>query len=245
MKHGFFATIFYIPLYNLLIFLISIVPGHSAAIAAIALTTIIRIILFPLSKKSIKTQLEMRRIEPEIRKIKEKYSDKQEQARKTLELYKQHEINPFAGFLLILIQLPILIALFQVFQSGLPVVDATILYNFVHTPESVSMTFFGINLAGRSFILAVLAVVTQFIQINIALPKTEKKKDGTFQSDLAHSMNMQMRYIFPLILFPIAFLSAVVAIYLTTSNILMILQELFVKRKMEREYTAKINKISS
>lgn len=237
MKQGFFATIFYIPLYNALIFLVSVMPGKSAGLAVVALTILIRIVLYPLSKKSIRTQLQMKRIEPDVQRIKEKVSDKQEQARQMMDLYKKNGINPFAGFLLLLIQLPILIALYQVFQSGLPSVNADLLYGFVRMPESVSMSFLGIDLLRKSIPLAILAVVTQFIQINISLPKSVKKKDNaSFQSDLAHSMNVQMRYIFPLVLFPIAYVSSVLAIYLTTSNVLMTLQELFVRRRMIKQY---------
>jgi YidC/Oxa1 family membrane protein insertase len=236
MSHGIFSTIFYIPLYNSLVFLISAIPGHSAGVAVIFLTLIIRFILFPLSKKSIKTQLQMKQIEPELARIKEKVTDRQEQARQTMQLYKDKEVNPFAGFFLILIQFPILIGLYRVFRSSLPAIDATLLYNFVHAPASVAMSLFSIDLSHRSFVLAVLVVITQFIQLNISLPKSKKPEKPSFQSDLAHSMNMQMKYVIPLILFPVAYLSSVLAIYLLTSNIFMIFQELFVRRRMARKF---------
>ena len=63
----------------------------------------------------------MRAIAPHVEKLKEKHKDnKQEQARKTMELYKEHGINPFSGCLLVLIQLPIIFALYFVFFKGLP-----------------------------------------------------------------------------------------------------------------------------
>jgi YidC/Oxa1 family membrane protein insertase len=236
MSHGFFATIFYIPLYNALIFLINTVPGRSAGIAVILLTLIIRLILYPLSKKSIRTQLQMRQIEPEVQKIKEKVTDKQEQARQLMQLYKDKGVNPFAGLFLILLQFPILIGLYRVFRSGLPTVDPTLLYSFVHLPATVAMNFVGINLVYKSILLALITVITQFIQLNLALPTPKKGEDKSFKGDLAYSMNMQMKYIFPLVIFPIAYFSAVLALYLTTSNIFMILQELFVKRRLQKEY---------
>ena len=238
MLHQFFATLFYIPIYNVLIWLIDLMPGTSAGLAVVLLTIIIRTALFPLSKKSIKTQLQMKKIEPEVNAIKEKIKDKTEQGRRILALYKEKDVNPFAGFFLILIQFPILIGLYQVFISGLPKVDSSLIYSFVHIPNMISMQFLGVDLTSNvlKITLAILAVLTQFIQINLSLPKTTKKENASFQNDLAYSMNMQMRYIFPLIMFPIAIISAVIALYLVTTNIFMICQELFVKRKMAKKY---------
>ena len=233
-----FSIIFYVPLYNALILLINYLPGWNAGLAVILLILIVRLILLPLSKATIKTQVEMRLIEPDLKKIRENIKDKQEQSKKMLELYKEKGINPFAGIFLLLIQLPIIIALYQVFRSNLPIVDPTILYHFVRAPAAISMTFLSINLRSRSIILAVLAVITQFIQINLALPKVERKKGSSFGNDLAYSMNVQMKYIFPLIIFPIAYFSAVIALYLAASNTFMIFQEVFVRRRLERTYTA-------
>ena len=240
MSHGIFATLFYIPLYNLLVFFINTFPGHNAGLAVVIVTLLTRLILFPLSRQAIKTQLLMRQIEPELQKIRETIKDKQEQAVATMKLYKDKGINPFASMILIFIQLPILIGMYQVFRSGLPHIDPTILYSFVHTPTTIVMALFGIDLIKRSIILALLAVITQFIQINLSLPKTTKtpaSKERSFQTDLAHSMNIQMRFILPLIMFPIAYISAVVALYLVTTNTFTILQELFVRRKMMKKYT--------
>ncbi len=240
MEHGIFSTLFYIPVYNALIYLIDKMPGYSAGLAVILLTIIIRFVLFPLSKSSIRTQILMKKIDPEVQKIKEQEKDKQLQAQKLMALYKDKGINPFAGFLLLLIQFPILIGLYNVFRSKLPDIDSSILYSFVNSDFVPSMVFLGINLLERSWVLAVLAVITQFIQINLALPKSVKPKESSFQGDLAHSMNMQMRYVLPLIMFPIALISSVVALYLVTSNIFMIFQELFIKRKMEAKFNEKV-----
>jgi YidC/Oxa1 family membrane protein insertase len=120
--HALFDLLIYVPLYNALIFLINIMPGHSAGLAAVLLTLLIRLVLFPLSRKSIKTQIKMRKIEPMVQKLRAEVKDKQEQAKKLMELYKQQDVNPFAGLFLVLIQLPILIGLYSVFHSGLPTI---------------------------------------------------------------------------------------------------------------------------
>jgi YidC/Oxa1 family membrane protein insertase len=233
-----FTTFFVKPIYNALVYIIDILPGHSAGLAVILVTILIRFILFPLAKKSIKTQLEMKLIEPDVQKIREQYKDKNEQGKKILELYREKGVNPFAGFLLVMIQLPILFALYRVFQSGLPTIKPELLYPFVPNPSSemISMFLFGLDLTQKNIILAIIAVVTQFIQINLALPKSKKPSNGSFQQDLAHSMNVQMRFIFPLIMFPIAYISAVLALYLIVTNMFMTCQEIFVKRKMEQNF---------
>ena len=61
----------------------------------------------------------MKKLEPELKKIKDNFKDKQEQAKKTMALYKENKINPFSGFFLILLQLPIILALYFVFFKGL------------------------------------------------------------------------------------------------------------------------------
>ncbi len=112
-----YNLIIYIPLYNGLIGLIDIFPWMDAGVAIIAFTIIIRLILFPLSKKSIKTQIRMREIQPEIAAVQKKYTNKQEQMLKTMELYKKHNIKPLGGTLVLFIQLPILIGLYYVFAG--------------------------------------------------------------------------------------------------------------------------------
>ncbi len=106
---GVFDTFFYEPIYNSLVFLIDVVPGGNVGVAIILLTIGVRTILLPLSHKSVVSQARMRAIAPHVEKIKEKHKDnKQEQARKTMELYKEHGINPFSGCLLVIVQLPVI-----------------------------------------------------------------------------------------------------------------------------------------
>src|SRR3989344_7583049 len=118
MESGIFSTVFYQPLYNTLVFIIASVPGANVGVAIIILTVVVRSVLLPLSHKSVVSQAKMRSLAPHLEKLKEKHKDnKQEQARKTMELYKEHGINPFSGCLLVLIQLPIIFALYFVFNT--------------------------------------------------------------------------------------------------------------------------------
>lgn len=239
MESGIFATLFYQPLYNTLVLILGAVPGANVGVSIILLTVVVRSILLPLSHKSVVSQAKMRSIAPHLEKVKEKYKDdKQEQARKTMELYKEHGINPFSGCLLVLIQLPIIFALYFVFFKGLPDLNAEHLYSFVTLPSAVSMMFLGVVLSKKSIILAFLAAITQYYQIKLsipALPPAQKDAKPSFKDDFARSFNVQMRYMLPAIVFFISYsISAAVALYWATSNLFSIAHELYVKRKAEK-----------
>lgn len=237
MQSGIFSTLFYQPLYNALVLLISIIPGGNVGVGIILLTLGVRVVLLPLSHKSVVSQAKMRAIAPHVEELKEKHkNDKQEQARKTMELYKEHGINPFSGCLLVLLQLPIIFALYFVFFKGLPNLNADILYSFVHHPEAMSMVFLGIVLSKKSIILALAAAVTQYYQIKLSIPPLPVQgadAKPSFKDDFARSLNTQMRFMLPLIVFGVSYsISAAIALYWTTSNLFSIAQELYVKRKV-------------
>ncbi|MFH1455305.1 MAG: YidC/Oxa1 family membrane protein insertase [bacterium] len=234
-----FHNFFYAPLYNGLILFISIIPFHNVGLAVILFTCIVKVIIFPLSQQSIKTQFEMKQIEPEINELKLKYKDdKKAQAEKTMQLYKDKGINPFAGILLMLIQLPILIALYWVFlKGGLPKIDESTIYSFTKIPDTIDMIFMSINVADKNIVFAVIVAITQFLQMQITLPKTKKKEEKNdkkpgFTDELAKSMNMQMKYVMPVVMFFIAkSFPLVVSLYLITSSLFAIGQELYVRSK--------------
>jgi YidC/Oxa1 family membrane protein insertase len=223
------------PLYNGLILLMDASPWIDAGVAVIILTLFVKLILAPLTKKSVVTQLKMKQIEKDLAQIRDKFkNDKQAQAMETMALYKKAGVNPFSGILLVLIQLPIIFALYAIFlKSGLPVVNTELLYPFVKVP-SVNMEFLGfINIAAKNIYLAILAAVVQFFQIRLSMPATPKSENKTpsFQEDLARNLNTQMRYVFPVMLFFIAYsTSATVALYLIVSSLFTIGQELWIRK---------------
>lgn len=230
-------TIVYKPLYNTLIFFIGVLPGQSVGGAIILLTIIVKLALYPLTGKSIKAQHAMKELEPELKQIREKHKeDKQLQAKKTMELYQERGVTPFSGCLPLFIQIPIIIGLYWVFKDLK--IDDTMFYGFISKPTSLDMHFLVFDLAQKSIILAGLSGVTQFIQTHLSLGRqsvtpTTLSTDGkpTFQEDFAKSMQVQMRYVLPVMIAVIAFnTSAAVALYWTTSNILSIIQELLMKR---------------
>lgn len=241
---AFFNTFFYEPLYNGLVFLISVIPGADVGLAVVTLTLLVKIIILPLSHRSVASQAKMRSIEPEIKKVKEHHKDKQEQARQVMDLYKKHGVNPFSGCFLMLVQLPIIFALYWVFFKGLANnIDQNLLYSFVIAPEQINMRFLGlIDMSQKNIILAALAGISQYFQMKLSMPSIpsgdgEKKKDGTlsFKDEFAKNMNVQMRYMLPGIVFFVAYsISSAVALYWLVSNLFSIGHELIVKRKADK-----------
>mgnify|MGYP006295253963 CR=1 FL=1 len=239
-----FNAIIFQPLYNGLIFLMDILPVWAdAGVAVILFTVIIKLILFPLSRTSVSTQLKMKELQPKIQNLKERFKDdRQKQAEEMMKVYKEHNLNPFSGFLLILIQLPIIIALYWVFlRSGLPEINTDLLYSFVPVPGQVDMNFLGlVNIADKSYILALLAAVTSFFQIRFSMPNLPESSSDTkrsFKDDLARSMRIQMKYVFPIVIFFVAYsISGAVALYWTTSNMFTIGQELVIRKQIREPH---------
>ena len=141
-----FNTLLFEPLYNALVFLIGIVPGADVGIAVILLTIFVKLILFPLSKKAVHTQIKMKVLQKPLEELKEKYKDNREElAKKMIALYQEHKLNPLSSIALIFIQLPVIFALYWVFlRGGLPEINQDLLYSFVQVPEMINMNFLGL-----------------------------------------------------------------------------------------------------
>ncbi len=233
-------TIIYQPLYNAFVYALAHMPDHNIALAVIVFTIFIKLLLFPLYQKSIRSQMVIKLLEPEMKTLQEKYkNDRTELGKQTLELYKKNNINPFTSILLLFIQLPILIGLYIVFVNGVKA-SPEHLYSFVQFPEQVSNMMFGFIDATKPFIpLGVLAGITQAIQARVSFPKIEKKeiKKGTepsFQDEFAKSMRVQVLYILPaFIVFLSAGFPSAITLYWVVANIFGTLQELYVKRTIK------------
>ncbi len=232
-------TIFFDPIYNGLVFFIDVIPGGDIGLAIIFTTIVVKLILMPLSIKAAKTQKVIREIEPELKEIQEKYKDDRESlARETMTLYKNKGINPFSSIFLLLLQIPVVIALYLSVLSGggvpLPNINQELLYSFVPSPETVDMIFLGfVDIAAKSWPLALLAGLAQFAHANISLPKLGGRKAGEvdFKADFARSMDMNMRYVMPAIIAVFAYtLSASVALYFLVSSLFAIAQEFVIRR---------------
>jgi YidC/Oxa1 family membrane protein insertase len=235
-----FDALLYRPLYNLLVALIDI-PYIDAGVAVIVLTVIVKLLLFPISMKAVRAQEAMTLLQPELTAIQEKHKDDRNAlALATLELYRKNGVNPFSGILTILIQIPIILALYWVFyKGGLPVIDVEKLYSFVPNPSTVDTTFIGLLevTQSKSVIIALLTAATAFLQANITMmkPNLTSKPGESMRDDMVRSMHMQMKYVLPLVVGFVAFgLQAVVGLYWITSNLFGIGQHLYIKSKMKK-----------
>lgn len=195
-----FNQFFYEPIFNLVIWLYNIIPGENLGIAIIVLTIIIKLILLPLSQKSIKSQKALQEIQPKIDELKKKYKDnKQEMGKAMMDLYKKHKVNPFSSCLPLLIQLPFLLAVFRVFRKGIEN-NLSLVYPFIETPETIHNMWLGIDLSSPSIFLAVLAGIAQFWQAKMMMAKKpEVKGKGSKDENMAAIMSKQMVYFMPVI----------------------------------------------
>src|SRR3989344_3289113 len=108
-----FTTLIVQPIFNLLVLIYAIIPGHNFGVAIIIFTVIVRLLMWPLVKKQLHHAKAMRELQPEIKKIKlAAKGDRRKESQLTMELYKEREINPFASLGIVLVQLPILIGLY-------------------------------------------------------------------------------------------------------------------------------------
>ena len=233
---SFFNIVLYQPLFNALILLYIYLPGHDFGIAVIVLTIIIRLLLYPSMAKSIKSQKVLAELQPKIKEIQKKYKeDKEKQGRAMMELYKQEKINPFGGCLPLLIQLPILIALYQVFWKGFQPEAMVHLYSFVPRLEMIDPNFLGIiNLANASIVLALLAGITQFFQTKMMMPQVQKSQSKP--GDFSQIMSKQMLYFFPVFtVFILWKLPAAIALYWFVTALFSIGQQRLILRSVKKE----------
>lgn len=127
-----FETLVTRPIFNLLTFIYSQLPGHNLGLAIIVFTIVIRVLLWPLLKKQLHSSKAMRDLAPELKRIKkETKGDRAKETELTMQLYKEKGINPFSSIGLALLQIPVLLALFSGLQKILR--DPTELVNFSYS----------------------------------------------------------------------------------------------------------------
>ena len=223
-----YNDVIYRPLLNLLVYFFNIIPGHDIGVVIILLTILIRLALAPSFHRSLKSQATMNALQPKLNAVREKYKeDKEGQAKAMMELYKEHKINPLSSCLPLLIQLPILIGLYQVFRIALGGHDIMGLYHFVKNPGYISPDFLGIfNLSKPNIYFGVLAGLAQFWQSKLMMPKSTPGQDAT-QKILA----MQTTYILPVISVIIAIkLPAGLPLYWIVTTLFAVGQQYYILR---------------
>lgn len=195
-----FETFIVQPIYNILVAIYGILPGHDLGISLVLFTVLIRLLLWPLLKKQLHQSKKMRELQPELKKIKTAAAgDRQKEAALMMELYKEKGISPFGSIGLVIVQLPIFIGVFEAARDlteDLPRIE-TFTYSFVRDIphiQSVIDNLDNFNYVSLGFIdlsqkaisngaiyfpvlaLAIAATVFQFIQSKQILPQPKEKK---------------------------------------------------------------------
>ncbi len=237
----FFNIIFTFPILNTLLLLDRVLGDFGLSI--IVLTVLIRLILFPLTLRQLKSTKAMQAIQPLIADVKKQYpKDQRAQLEATQAIYKEYGINPAAGCLPLFIQLPVIYGLFNSFNTLLrnnPTVHSvnSVIYPFLphlttHLPDT-SLNWFAflnshwtISLAAPdpTHILPILAGLATFIQLRMSQPRTT----AATQNAMAKQMQI-MQFIMPFITLIFAWsFPAGLALYWTTTSIFSMVQQYFV-----------------
>ncbi len=178
------------------------------------------------------------KMKPEITEIQKKYKDDQKkQTEELMGLYKKYGINPLYPFLFLIVQIPIMFALFKACTEGIKANFEGLLYPFIIKPETININFLGmINVVERSILLVVLVIVFQFLQSKIG---TNISKDDKNQQ----KMNNITAIVGILIILPFAwYFPAAVSIYLVVGSIFSIAQQLICNRSIQNEELKRTNK---
>lgn len=226
----FFRTILLYPLLNLLVFFYNFIPDIGVVI--ILITVLVRLLLLPSFHKGLKHQKELQLLQPKMNEVKEKYKDdKERQAKALMELYSVHKVNPLNSCLPILVQLPILIALYQVFIKALNGQTLQGLYPFVANPGTLNTVFLGfLDLANKNVYLAAIAAILQFFQSRMMLPKNQAQ-DATTKM-----MAVQTVYVLPVLTFVFGIqFPAGLMLYWITSTLFGIAQQYYFLRKEAKQ----------
>lgn len=246
-----FDTLLVIPIINLLVAIYGLLSflhvPYSLGFSIIALTALTRLVLFPLTAAQLRSSKKMQDLNPHLTELKEKHKgDAKMLQAETMKLYKEHGVNPIAGCLPLIVQLPFIWALYTVLDKVVRLNEASVL-SYINglvyfEPLKLSRvwdpSFFGLPL-GKSpsdligsvgiviLLVPLLTGVFQFIQSKMLFPPKlplkpgEKKKD-----DFASSFQTQSTYIFPAMIGILSFTFPVgLSLYWNTFTVFGIIQQ--------------------
>ena len=233
-----FHTLFYEPIYNLIVVILTIIPLHDIGLAIIVATLIVKLVLLPLNLSALRTQYAMKRLEPEMNEIKEIQKTKPQEASKMMmEMYKREKVNPFSSLFAVILQIPVFFALYFVFSKGLHA-DPLSLYSFVHFPESLHTLAFGLFdvTDKKNLSIAILTGLSSYAlarRQTIDMGKKKHVDEESFQDQFMKSMKVQMLYVLPVIIGVSAFaLPSALGVYWITSNVIGFAQDVYMKNKL-------------
>lgn len=231
------------PLFNALLFIQKVLPGHDLGMAIILLTLVIKAALYVPSLSGIRASRQLQTLQPKLKALQEQYKDNKEKlAQEQMKLYKESRVNPLSSCLPLLIQIPFFIGLYQVFISGLKIDDHGLLsssvlghvYPFLRThfeTTPINTMFLGfVNLSKShgvtSIVLAVIAGAAQFWQTKMLASPSEPKTKEARDESITSATNKQMTYLLPLFTAYLAYkFPAGLALYWITQSALTIVQQ--------------------
>ena len=227
-----YTEFLYRPLFNGLMAAYVFLPGRDLGVAIVVLTAVVRLVLHPLFDRQYHSQRVLSSLQPKVTEIREKIKNQQEQTKHIMALYQESGVHPASGCLPVLIQLPVLFALYRVLVNGLRPDALSDLYRFLPHPGTIDPIAFGfLNLGTPNAVLAVAAGVFQYLQSRLILPP-RKARGKVKERDLSAMMNTQALYVMPVVTVVIALgLPAGLSLYWVATTILGILQQEFLKRR--------------
>ena len=206
----------------------------SVGLCIILFGILVKLILYPLTKKSYKSMAAMKELQPELKKLQEKYKDKpQKQQEETMKLYKKAKVNPLGGCLPNLLQLPILITLWRFFQNSILIRQEQFLWaNDLSAPDYIlklpfDVPFLGEHLAGFVLLMTGAMIIQSRLTGGM----------GGAGGGAGGGMNMKaLQYIFPfMLLFIFNNFAAGLSLYYLVYNSVSILQQLWINRQIEQD----------
>ncbi|HQA95834.1 MAG TPA: YidC/Oxa1 family membrane protein insertase [Candidatus Colwellbacteria bacterium] len=238
-----FDFLFFRPLLNILVLISEYLVHGDFGFSVIALTVLVRILLFPVFHKFLKSQQIMNKIQAEQKKIEAQYpKDKEKQLQAIMELYKANHINPFASIFLTFIQIPVILALYKVIVAGLNGAATQSLYSFVRPITAVNYVFLGlINLKESNTIMLGLALGVQFLQGVMSAPGgLFGKTSPELQNARKTAVNTSLMMVGLLALF-FWNLPAAIGLYWMTSGLFSMIQQVIVNKVIAKDGELKAN----
>ncbi|MDH5596604.1 MAG: YidC/Oxa1 family membrane protein insertase [Candidatus Peregrinibacteria bacterium] len=225
--------LFYKPILNTLIFLIAKLPAKDLGWGIILLTILVKLLLLAPNHKALKAQKQMQKVQPQLDALKLKYKDNpQKLAEETMKIWQKHKVNPMSSCLPMLIQFPVLIALFYVVKDGLQHINPELLYASLKNfdPSLINPNFLGmIDLTKVNILMLPITIgLLQFAHMKITLGKAAASQDPKSPMPM---MNKTMLYVMPVMITVFtASLPAAVGFYWGTSTLFGIGQQIAVNR---------------
>jgi len=208
----------------------SVIPNYGVAI--LVLTFLVKLVLFPLTRKSQMSMVRMQQLQPLIAKLKEKHKgDKKKVGQEQMKLFKEHGANPMSGCLPMMLQMPVFFALFRTLQSSFEMRQAPFV-GWIGDLSAADQLFalpFTLPIIGGWFnLLPILMGVASFIQMKLT-PKNTSGDDP--QAKMQQRMMQMMPLMFPIMLYNFA---SGLALYWTTSTIISIGEQILIRRSVKK-----------